>query len=209
MKKILILLFLIPFFCSAKFHKASISFNNGTMKNGFIELPDYPDDLKIKFRLEEKGKTEKYSIDDVSKFEIINDKNEVVKYVALKLANQNGFNLKIKSGYKKVWAKIIKESKISIYAGFYAYNPSNGTGGGGTFYIKRENEDFALYLDEFGGEGFSVCVNCFDNLKKTIKSYFENSCSKLHQLITKEELKKKGIAVIVDLYEQNCGLKTN
>jgi len=205
MKKYLLLILLLPLLASAKFYKVKITFNDGTLKNGFIELPEYPDDSKIKFREEEKGKTEKFSIEEVSSFEITNDKNEVVKYVTLKLAEQ-GLNLKkIKPGDKKVWARIITEGKISLYAGYYAYNPSNKTGGGGIYYIKRQNEDFALYLDEFGGDGFSVCMNCFSNLKKILKIYFDETCPQYSELLNKEELKKKGVKYIVELYEQNCG----
>ena len=205
MKKTLLLL-LLPLLVSAKFYKAKISFNDGTTKIGYIELPDYPDDSKIKFKEEDKGKSEKYKIEDVSNFEITNDNNEIVKYVTLKLAEQGMFNLKkIKPSDKKVWAKIIKEGKISLYAGYYAYNPSTKTGGGGTYYIKRENEDFALYLEDFGGEGLSTCMNCFANLKKILKTYFEDICPQFSESLTKEELKKNGISYLVDLYEKKCG----
>jgi hypothetical protein len=205
MKQILLLL-LFPLMVSAKFHKAKLTFNDGTSKNGYIELPEYPDDAKIKFKSEEKGKTEKYSIEEVSNFEITNEKKETIKYITLKLAEQGTFNLKkIKPSNKKVWARIIKEGKISLYAGYYAYNAGTKTGGGGTYYIKRQNEDFALFLDEFGGDGLSICMNCFPNLKKTLKAYFEEICPKYPELLTKEDLKKKGMSYLVDLYEQNCG----
>jgi len=48
-------------------------------------------------------------------------------------------------------------------------------------------------------------MNGFSNLKSIIKSYFEEDCPKLNELMTKEDLKKSGYAYIVDLYEQNCG----
>jgi hypothetical protein len=35
---------------SAKFYKGKITFNDGTSKNGFIELPEYPDDAKINLK---------------------------------------------------------------------------------------------------------------------------------------------------------------
>lgn len=95
MKKPLFLLaILLPLIVSANFQKARITFNDGTSKNGYIELPEYPDDSKIKFREEEKGKTEKYKIEDVNNFEIIIGKNDIVKYITLKLANQSLFNRK-------------------------------------------------------------------------------------------------------------------
>ncbi|WP_460577147.1 hypothetical protein [Flavobacterium koreense] len=206
MKKTLLLLLLMPLLASAKFYKAKITFNDGKIKNGFLELPDYYDNPKIKFKEEEKGKIEKIGIEEVSGFEITNDKNDVIKYVTLKLAEQNSFNLKkIKPGDKKIWARIIVEGKISIYAGYVAYEPSNRSGGGGIYYIKRQNEDYALYLDEFGGDGLSVCMNCFTSLKKTLKLYFDETCPQFSELLNKDELKKNGVKHIVDLYEQNCG----
>ncbi|MCZ8197562.1 MAG: hypothetical protein O9267_08145 [Flavobacterium sp.] len=206
MKKALIVLLLFPLLVSAKFYKAKITLTNGTSKNGFIELPEYPDDAKIKFKAEEKGKVEKFSLEEVTSFEITNDKMETINYVTLKLAEQSTFNLnKIKPGDKKVWARIVKEGKISIYSTYSAYDFGTKTGGAGTFYIKRQNEDFALFLEEFGGDGISLCMNCFPALKKTLKGYFETACPKLSELVTKEELKKKGISYLVDLYEQNCG----
>ena len=59
MKKIIFLLILIPFTVLAKYNPGSITFNDGTTKNGFIEIPKYKD-IKIKFKSEENGKTEKY-----------------------------------------------------------------------------------------------------------------------------------------------------
>jgi hypothetical protein len=93
-QKLILITFLVPLIVSANFHKAKITFNDGTSKNGFIELPEYPDDSKIKFREVENGKTEKYKIDDVNNFEIIDGKNNIIKYITLKLANQSLFNLK-------------------------------------------------------------------------------------------------------------------
>ena len=49
-KNLLLLLIMLPLIASAKFYKAKIIFNDGNSKNGFIELPEYPDDSKIKFR---------------------------------------------------------------------------------------------------------------------------------------------------------------
>jgi hypothetical protein len=66
MKKTLLLWLFLPLMLSAKFYKGKITFNDGTSKNGFIELPEYPDDAKINLKNEENGKTEKYKIDDVS-----------------------------------------------------------------------------------------------------------------------------------------------
>ena len=206
MKNILTLLLLLPLMVSAKFYKAKITLNDGTTKNGFIELPEFPDDNKIKFKEEEKGKTVKYTLEEVNNFEITNDKKEIIKYITLNLAGQSLFDRKkIKPSDKKIWARIIKEGKISVYAGYYSYNSGNKTGGGGTYYIKRQNENFALYLDEFGGNGLSVCMNCFTDLKKTLTAYFEDICPAFLEKINKEDLNTKGVIYLVDLYEQNCG----
>jgi hypothetical protein len=78
------------------------------------------------------------------------------------------------------------------------------TGGGEAYYIKRQNEDFALYLDDFGGNGLSVCMNYFTNLKKTRKAYFEDICPNFLEKLNKEDLNEKGETYIVNLNEMNC-----
>lgn len=205
MKKIILLFVLVPFLSFAKFYEGSVTMNDNSIKKGFIELPEYPDDAKLKFRNEEKGKTEKLEIDSVKGFEIINDKREVVHYLTVFLAEPKIFtNDQFTFDKKKSWVKVIKEGKIAIYSAYAVYNQGTGTGGGSSSYIKKPNEDYAYFFAD-GSGGFNINMNGFSSLKKMIGIIFKKDCPKLADLIVKDDLKKNGFAQIVYLYEQNCG----
>lgn len=60
MRKLIYLLILIPFVSFAKFYSGIMTFTDNTTKEGFIEIPDDSENNTIKFRLEEKGNTEKF-----------------------------------------------------------------------------------------------------------------------------------------------------
>jgi len=206
MKKLLVLLILLPLAVSAKFYKATVTLNDGTIKVGLVELPEYPDDATIKFKTELKSKAEALSSSDVSSFEVTNEKKEQIKFITIIVAEAGTFNRKkITVGTKKSWLRVIKEGKISLYSGHAVYDSGAKTGGATLFYIKREHNDYALLLDESSDGGLTFVMNGFSNLKSIVKSYFEEDCPKLHELLTKEDLKKNGYVHIVDLYEQNCG----
>ena len=120
------------------FIKATVTFNDGTTKNGFVELPEYPDDAKLKFRSEEKGKTEKLEIDSVKGFEIINDKNVTVKYATVFLADPKPFtNVEFRLDKKKSWVRVIYEGKLKFYAAYASYSAGSGTGGASTSYVQK------------------------------------------------------------------------
>lgn len=206
MKTILVaLLLVVNFAVSAKFYKGTILLMDGNSKNGYIELPGYPDDKKIKFRNEERGKTEKIEIDLVKSFEIVNDENSLIKYITIYLATPKLFT---KYQYKienhKSWVEVIKEGKINLYSANYAYNSGAKTGGGSSIFIQKENEEYACYLDSiFGGLNFTL--GSFANLKKNLGNIFENDCPKLIELLTKQDTKKNGYEYILELYDKNCG----
>ena len=199
------LLLLVNFTVSAKFYKGTILFMDGNSKNGYIELPDYPDDKKIKFREEERGKTEKIEIDVVKSFEIINDKNSTVKYITIYLAEPKPFT---KNQHKlddhKSWVKVVKEGKINLYSASAVYSPGSGTGGGTSTYIQKENDKYAYFIAD-GYGGFNISMNGFSVLKNYLGSVFEKDCPKLAQLLNKDDMKKKGYEYIVELYNKNCG----
>lgn len=205
MKKLLLLLLLIPITSFAKFYRGTINYNDGTTINAFIELPDYPDDAKLKFKREEKGKNEKVGIDEVKSFEIINTEGEKINYITIKLGRPKIFNTKeLTIDSKKSWARVVKEGKISIYATYVAYSASSNTGGGGMYYVKRPNDDYALELIGFSSGGLNFQMNQFNHLKKGIKIYFDKTCPKMAELLDKKDITKKGMTHLIDLYESNC-----
>lgn len=197
------LLLLVNFSVSAKFYKGTILLMDGNSKNGYVELPDYPDDKKIKFREEEKGKTEKIEIDLVKSFEIVNDKNSTVKYITVYLAETKPFTkYQHKLDDHKSWVKVVKEGKINLYSASAVY--STGTGGGTSTYIQKENDNYAYYIAS-GYGGFNISMNGFSVLKNYLGSIFEKDYPKLVQLINKKDINKNGYEYIIELYDKNCG----
>jgi hypothetical protein len=209
MKNLILFVFLVPLFCNAKFYSGTVTMNDNSLKKGFIEIPEFPDDTKLKYRIEEKGKTEKLEINSVKGFEITNDKNETIKFIPIYTAYQGSNKLNIDK--KKSWASIVKEGKINLYRTYTSGTsgtmgvPGSGSSGGFTYYINRPNDEYIIYIDESDGGGLNFCGNCFTQLKKTLAKIFENDCPKLADLVDKQDLKKNGYVRIVELYEQNCG----
>lgn len=115
MKKLLFLVFLMcPFALFAKFYKGAITLNDGSLKSGFIEIPDRNDRNKIKFRATKDGDTEKLKIEEVKEFYVINDKNVTLQYLTLKLANIQLFSQEYKTSEDKSWVRIERAGKINI-----------------------------------------------------------------------------------------------
>ena len=205
MKKLLLLLLLIPIKSFAKFYRGTINYADGTTTNAFIELPEYPDDAKLKFKREEKEKNEKVGIDEVKSFEIINSEGEKINYITIKLGRPKIFNTKeLTIDSKKSWARVVKEGKISIYATYAAHSTSSNTVGGGMYYVKRPNDDYALELIGFSSGGLDFQMNQFRHLTKGIKIYFDKTCPKMAELLDKKDISKKGMTHLIDLYESNC-----
>lgn len=209
MKNLILFVLLVPILCNAKFYSGTVTMSDNSLKKGFIEIPEFPDDTKLKYRVEEKGKTEKLEINSVKGFEITNDKNETIKFITIYTAYQGSNKLNIDK--KKSWASIVKEGKINLYRTYTSGTsgtmgvPGSGSSGGFTYYINRPNDEYIIYIDESDGGGLNFCGNCFAQLKKTLAKIFENDCSKLADLVDKQDLKKNGYVRIVELYEQNCG----
>ena len=213
MKKLILLIVLIPFMGFAKFYKGTVTMNDNSLKKGFIELPDYPDDKNLKFRNEERGKTEKFEIESVKGFEIINNKNEISKFITIFLASPKIFTKdQFVIDKKKSWARIEKEGKINLYSTSVAFSPGmapsggsiSGSSGGISYYIKKGTDNYAYLIHEVAG-GLNFCPICSNQMKKRIASIFEKDCPKLADLIIKDDIKKNGYIRIVELYEENCG----
>ena len=172
MKKLIYLLILIPVTSFAKFHQGIMTFRDNTTKNGFIEIPDDSENNKIKFRLEEKGSTEKYPLEEIKSFIVYNDKKQEIKFAITHLAYFNAFSKDNSFRAHNKWAcvRVIKEGKINLYsAWFMTAGAGGGAIGGGTItgsfttsgdlYINREGQNYSLEFYEADSSGFSITVN--------------------------------------------------
>ncbi|MBP6758211.1 MAG: hypothetical protein KA133_03065 [Flavobacterium sp.] len=207
MKKMFMLFILIPIGLWGQFREGTIIFNDGSTKKGYVNSPDQPNNSNVRFKTEENGAIEKFSIDNVKGFEIIGDQNEIVHYTTICLAYTNPFHLdKIVVNKRKNWARIVKEGKVTLYA-LDKLNYNIMLSRTSYYCIKKQDQDYALYLGDYmyGSEGnWNFNLNNFKLFKETIQRYFEKECPQLADLMDKEDFKKNGMGRIVELYDQNC-----
>lgn len=212
MKKLFVLFLLLPFVMSAKMYPGKITFNDGVIKSGYIDIPS-ASDQKIKFKETEDSKAEKFEIDQVEGFEFQNDKNITVKYVTLYRAMpKSAKNNDLKIEKKKTWMRIEKEGKGLNLVSFY-YSTSGGmgigqTGSSGTvFYLWKKEDTHCVYLYESFGGGLTFVMGAYKALHKMVEHYFITECPKLVESLDKDDLKQNGLGRIIELYDANCGTK--
>jgi len=210
MKKLLLLFFLVPFSVFAQFFSGTVTLNDGSTKTGLIELPNSSDQT-IKFKLSQKEKIEKISINDVKNFQI-KWQNDTIEYETMFLSEgkkdkENNF----KVDKEKSWVQIEKRGKnLDLVSIRYSNSGVLGAAGqtsesGRVMYIKRHANNFAIYffpIMESGGLTFQI--NFYKALMNSIKYHFENDCPKIIELTTKEQLKNKGLGLIVELHDEYC-----
>lgn len=222
MKKIILFLLLIPFLGFAKYIKATVTMNDNSVKNGYIKFPEYQDDIELKFRYEQNGKTEKLYINDLKQFEFLNDRNETITYITMFLAQHLSFKKdKLNIDKTKSWVNKVNNGKINIYhyysagfAGFQSTGPIGGTFDSSPasreYYIQKPGDYYAILFDVNYGRGTSwPKKNHMEFLKNIITKIFENDCPQLADLVTDENFveyfKKNNYTIIEEFYEKNCG----
>ncbi|MBS7785950.1 hypothetical protein KIH23_01460 [Flavobacterium sp. CYK-55] len=215
MKKILLLLILVPFSVFANFYDGTVNFNDGTSKTGLIELPENPGVQSLKFKTDIKAKPESFSINDVKGFEITEKDAEPIKYVAMHIAKGAFFGPgEPKVDKKKSWLSIVKQGKITLYAAYVSSKPgmtmgsarASGWAAETFFYLGRPDKEYAtlfwLYME---GSGGVFAINNYKVIKRLTKTHFENNCPALESFIDIDDFRKNGISRIVDLYDEHCG----
>lgn len=202
MKKLTYLLILFPFVSLANFYPGIMTFKDNSTKKGFIEIPDDSENNKIKFRIEEKGSTEKYPLEQIKSFIIYNEKGEEIKFVTTHLAYFKAFGKDnaYKIHEKTACVEVIKEGKINLYSAWFMTTGPNATYiFDGNYFINR-GDDYSLVIYENTG-----AINSWSYFMSLAGKHFNKECPNLTKLITKDDIKKNGFSRIVDLYEQNCG----
>lgn len=218
MKKLLLLLVLVPFSVFAKFYDGTITFNDGTTRTGLIEIPEDGSKQEISFKTDLKAKAEKISIDDVKGFDITSGKNPIpTKFVTIYLAKGALYGDKeAKVDKKKSWVRVEKEGGITLYSSYIGYRPGTRMGAASTsgwpaqtyFYLGRPDKDYAVFFWMYmESAGTTIAVNNFKVIKRLTETHFETKCPELHTFVEKEDFKTNGIVRIVELYDEHCGTK--
>lgn len=210
MKKVILLLLLLPFTAMANFYPGSITFVNGSVKTGLIEEPKGKDN-KVVFKAGEKAKEEKFKTEEIESFQITNADNVVEEYVTIilgnnKILNPKSFNL----DSKKSVARIIKQGKITIYGVRFLKSSLKGNNSVGMNNTRYESE--AYYMQR-GGEDFAFAIGIWQsdlnfmtgfNLYQVVEFNFKDSCPQFVEELKKADLKNTEFAKIVDIYESSC-----
>jgi len=197
MKKLLLLILLLPFAAMADYYPGTVTFNNGSTKDGLIEIPAKHNQKELFFKTDEKAKKTKFMVDDVKEFTIQGEDMSTIKYVTRKLANLKILSTKYKIEDKKSWVRIVREGEVSIMTAFIkTYNTS-----GPVYYVQKPDEDYCRYLAAFYG---GLSINEFKMFKAMVKLMFNDDCPKLEESLEKEDFKAKGPAIVSILYEQVC-----
>ena len=212
MKKIVLFLLIFPISLFAKFNSGEITFNDGSVKSGLIEVPKYKD-TKIKFKQSNDAVVEKFKVEDVKGFQILNDKNETENYITLRVGNNKILNpKKFNIDEKKSFVKIVKQGKISVYLIHYEGNTTSGGNGGMTvnsygadaYYLQRKNDDFAFAI---GLHRYDLNFMAGMNLYAVVEMNFKEICPEFVNKLKEADLKATEFSRIVDIYEENCGKK--
>ena len=95
MKTLIILLLLCPLAMWAKFYPGTVTMNDGSTKNGYIDPPVW-DSNKVSFKPTQKGKTEKIEIENVKEISYTAD-GKTMKVLTLILAQPRNFSSDIRS----------------------------------------------------------------------------------------------------------------
>ncbi|KLT71565.1 hypothetical protein AB674_00405 [Flavobacterium sp. ABG] len=197
----------------AKYYEAVLTFENGTVKKGFAELVEI-NSSKVKFRLTEKGDTEKILSKELKKVEYVDkdgNKYEAERLFVLQDKGEKG----VKKSSDKSWLYVIysKGIKLTVDAlqSTLRYNPATGTstgsGGGTMLYMGKEKEDGVFYVYMLSAM-MSVNVG-MDKAVRNIAGIQFKDCPAFLEAVNKENFKKNTLAGrIIELYEtNNCNKK--
>lgn len=193
---LIVMLLLCTTTIHAKYIKAVLYMEDGTVKKGLAEKVDY-NDSKVKFKTDEEAKKEKIPSTDIKKIEFTDADN--VKFIAERLyaTTANLLTGKFSRSGKKRWMYIIYDKSAKIG---YIYEPgSNRPNAGGTsrvitpastsyFFGKKDSEE--LVFGYVGG--YSVAIGTDSLIRKMAREAFKD-CPKIIEAVEKTDFKLKSV----------------
>lgn len=204
----MVLFCLLSISMQAEFQKATLFFENGTVKEGFAKMTK-SSDSKIKFKLTLKSDVEKILSTELKKivFDNYDGSTTVVEKLFInKAKGENG----VKKSKKQYWLYVLYSNGIKIAANavdsMLRYNAISGTssgmGGALMLYVGKENEDgvyFVFLLEDM----MSINIGMDRSVRKRCAFLFKD-CSKFIEEVNKENFKKPTlINKLIELYENN------
>lgn len=184
-----VLLYALSF---AQSEKGTVTLTDGTVVSGFVKVTNNA----FKFKATENSESVKYNYEAAKEAEVTDKKGVSTKYEFIVL----------KEGKKPELFKIIIDGYLRLY-----YDESVSFGGGamgapssfkngGTYYIKRKNENVAQYYH-------AVSYIPKIGFKKVIESYFTD-CTLLQQKVDNKEFRADDFTDVVKFYNSNCAPKS-
>jgi len=198
----------------AKFLPGEIYFEDGSSKEGLVQIPKRPSSQKIKFKQTEKSDTETITIHDIKSFSVTSDLGE--KYILesnyidqSKKANvQRVTKFRIflvveVSGYASLY-KIGDEFRTDKKGNLYLFSYNAGDGSGAVnfkYYVKKKGAEYAeIFTIENPVNGFIP-----DMSRKSVVKAMETHLSEYPELIEKvrnKEIDKMDLVQIFKLYNE-------
>ncbi len=206
---LLLALLLFTTTIQAKYVKAVLYMEDGTVKKGLAEKVEY-NDSKVKFKTSEEAKKEKISSSDIKKIEFIDADN--VKFTAERLyaTTANLLTGKFSRSGKKRWMYIIYDKSAKI--GYITEQGSNRPNAGGTsrvitygstsyFFGKKNSEELVFGYAQSAGSNLAVGTDSL--IRKMSKEAFVD-CPKIIEAIEKTDFKVKSvIEQLQSIFEKN------
>lgn len=211
MKSVIAFLFIFLFqFGLAEFYPGTIQFNNGTSKTGFIEIPKFGKTSNLKYKIDQKGKAEKFSIDEITSFQI-NKEGKELTYKTLLLEEPGMFG-GLSLAKKKRWCQLTHDGLFKIYS--VRSQGNNGGSGSVIFYaqyLQEPGKDHASYFDYQSSGGFNFKINAGKITRIGLRNIYKRECPKLGEALIQDEfvaeMEEKGIQVVEEFYAENCQKK--
>lgn len=203
----------------AKYLPGEIFFEDGSSRDGLVQIPKRPSSQKIKFKPTEKSSTETIKINDIKSFSVTSKLGE--KYVL----ESNYIDQSIKDNVQRVTKfRIFLLVEVSGYASLYKIGDEFRTDKNGELYLYSYNAgdgsgvvNFKYYIKKKGAEYAEIFtienpVNGFlpDMSRKSVVKAMELHLPEYPELIEKvrnKEIDKMDLVQIFKLY--NDYMNTN
>ncbi|NMH28811.1 hypothetical protein [Flavobacterium silvaticum] len=212
MKNLVLLIFLFPVIAFAQYNPGTVTLNDGSVKSGFIEIPEFQDS-KLKFRSTEKASVEKLKVETVKEFEITNREGQTEKFITLKTARNRNLRDGFKINEEKSFLKIVKKNRIAIYIAHFKGTTTMGRASGGIssqqfggdkYFLQREGDDFAFSI---GDHRYDLDFMTGMSTYAVIHENYKEICPEFIEKLKQADLPVSRFGEFVDIYDTACPQK--
>lgn len=203
-----LLLLMATMSVNAKFLPALLTYEDGSTKSGFVDLPKLTDKT-VDFKATEDGAKEKLLSSDLKSIKFTREDGEIIFAESLFILT-NKKEKGIKKTDKKYWLYTIYSDgmkiAVDVVQSTFKNNPNGGspTGSAGATvaYIAKENDD-SVFMLGYLSDMVSINLN-MDNLVREGCEYLFKDCPSFIQAVNAENFKKPTLVNrVIELYVNN------